>query len=672
MAAAETVVPRVRGPRPKWLVWVIRIAILVAIAAAVVVPVVLIKKTLARKADLKQIRTADATVGNIVQTISASGTIGAQTAASVRIGSQISGRIKHLYVDIGQHVTAGQVVAEIDAPDLEANVAAAEEAGKQNYARYIQQIQGVGMQHTQLLSAFQQATENLRKSQSAHDVAAASLASARSRLKSATSAELGAEARLRNAEAGVRGARAAVPFQNTQTTADIQRAKAALISAQAVLVQTQKSADLQVAAADAALRQAKANAELADRQAKRQEALLAKGFVAGADVDTARTQRNVTAEAVRSAQSQLDITREKVQADLAAAQSGVDEGRAALDAAQSEPYQDVIKQETLRGSEAGMKDAQESVTQARQAVLVAQSDIASALAQLASSEADIRSARAAQASALAGMTQDKLKQQDIKAAYSAYIQNQEQVKTQKAQLDKSFIRTPYSGTVVSLSQQEGETIAAGLSSPTLLQVVDLDRLEVDTMVDETDIGQVKLGQKTSTVVDSYPTRKFTGKVVKISDGATISNNVVTYQVTIFLDPFKSALLKPSMTTDVSIVVTEHDNVVLVPTEAIKRKAVPQRVQKVGKQAAAATIPQVVVFANGRGTVRDIKTGMSDSSNTEVLDGLKPGEKVVVAGFDKLGIEGFSSQATLPGFLKNTSPFGPSSAGKTGGGAKGGK
>lgn len=659
---SETRPISVQGRRRGWTRWATRILI-VAVVIAVTVGVVVFKKSRAKKEEMASVRTEKVTRGTILQTISATGQIAAETGASVKIGSQVSGRIKRLYTDVGQEVKAGEIIAEIDAQDLRASLEGSRRNQAQLEARYREQVEGAPMLRTQLLATFEQASQSLRRAQSSREQAQLALEASRSRLKSSMAAQDAAEAGVRDAEARVRSAQAAVPLQETQTSAELRRAKAALDSALSSQHQVQKNADLQVATAEASLKQAQASANLASMTLKRQEALLAKGFIAAADVDSARTDLEVKQQQVQSAQANVEMTREKVAADLAAADSQVTQAKASLDSAQAGGYQDTIKSEALRSAEASLASAQASLTQAKHSVAVAQTDVATSTAQITSAEADIRSAQAQQKSALAGLTESRLKQEQIKAAYESYLQAGEQVKNQQFQFDKSFIRTPISGTVVSLTQQEGETVAAQLSAPTLISVVDLNRLEVNASVDETDIGNIKLDQEAEITVDAYPNRKFKGHVAKIASAATVTENVVTYDVTIKLDAVKDAILKPQMTADVTVTVVRHDNVVLAPNEAVKKK-------KDGAQAA-------VLGKDGKAEVRTLKVGLTDSDNTEILEGLKDGEDVVVAGFEKLGIEGFSSQAELPGFLRNRTPFGTSSSkagaksGQEGQGAKGG-
>jgi len=599
------------------------------------------------------LRTADVKRGAIERTIDCTGAVSAETGADVKIGSQISGRIRRLYADLDKEVKAGQVIAEIDVPDLRANLEAAQRSFNQASLRYQQQLQGVGMLHTQLASAFEQATQGVRRAEAARAQATAVQAAAKSRLGSARAAVVGAQARQRQTQAALRSARTAVQSQSSQTTTDVQKAQAALDTALADLTQVKKTADLEVANSQAALREAESSASLAVANLKRGEALLEKGFVSAQDVETQRSQSEIAAQQAKAAEATVQMTREKVAADLAAARAQVDEANAGLTAAKAGSYQETIRSEAVRSAEADADNAKSAVDQADLAVRAAQADADAAQSQVDSAVSDLRSAQAAEGAALDNLTQDKLKQQDVKAAYEAMHQAEAQVKLQQAQVERSYVRSPISGTVVSLAQQEGETIAASLAAPTLCEVVDLSRLQVDAYVDETDIGRVKMGLPASITVDAFPSREFTGRIAKIASVATVKDNVVTYQVTIGLDRYPAGLLKPQMTADVHISLGKRQNVLLVPNEAVKLK-------RGGSQ--------VVVLREGKAEVRPVKTGVSDEDSTEIVSGVQDGEKVVLAGFEQLGLQGFGSAAEVPGFLKK-SPLGGA---PTGGGKAGGK
>ena len=569
--------------------------------------------------------------GDIVESVSATGSITAQTGAQVKIGSQITGRIKRLYADVGSSISAGGIIAELDLPDIQAQLRQSEASLAAAQTRLSQQINGVGMTRSQTSNAV-----------------------------------LEAEANLSSAQARVRSSSASVDLQKAQTPVDIARAKngvknaqAALKTSQSNLKQVEASVNLQIANATEQVAQAKANATNASLNLKRQRELNAKGFVAMSVVDSAEASNSVAQSQVQSAQQNVDLIREKVVADRESARNLVTQAEQTVASAK----------ETLTAAQAGINSDRSK-----------QADVENAKAQL-------RQAQAALQMSKGNTTQDTLKLQDVQAARDAVQVARSQVDYYRAQLDKTIIRSPISGTVLQLASQQGETLAAGLSAPTLIIVADLKRLQVDAFVDETDIGKIKLRQEADITVDAFPKKIFKGHVTKIASGSTIQQGVITYDITLALDGVgkesgkeKSAdkpgetggnkkspgvrklhqagsgsgqgaseaiaLLKPDMTASVTIQTGVRNGVLLVPAEAVK----------VGKRGITVN---VVTRKDGKDDVqpKKIKTGGSDGNYTEIKEGLSEGETVVLAGMD----DGKKNQGAA-------SPFGPAQ-GKGGGGGK---
>jgi RND family efflux transporter MFP subunit len=173
-----------------------------------------------------------------------------------------------------------------------------------------------------------------------------------------------------------------------------------------------------------------------------------------------------------------------------------------------------------------------------------------------------------------------------------------------------------SGVVASVSTQQGETVTSGSAAPqapTFVTIIDLNRLQVDAYVDETDIGKVHVGQEATFSVDAFPDREFIGKVTAIYPKALIQQNVVTYDVVVAIDN-REGLLRPDMTTNTTITVAKREKVLAVPNQAVRREDGDR-----------------VVFVQDGGQLvrRSVKTGWKDKTYTEVLSGLKDGERVVV-------------------------------------------
>src|SRR5207248_9812294 len=145
--------------------------------------------------------------------------------------------------------------------------------------------------------------------------------------------------------------------------------------------------------------------------------------------------------------------------------------------------------------------------------------------------------------------QQVIRQRAVEEAAGALRLSRNQLRYQLAQLEKTVIRSPISGTVLSIAAQQGETVAAAFAAPTLIVVADLNRLEVKAYVDENDIGRLHVGLPAEVKVDSFPDRGFKGRVTKIASASTAKDNVVTYETTIALEN-PQGLLKPDMTASV--------------------------------------------------------------------------------------------------------------------------
>src|SRR2546426_9215621 len=173
------------------------------------------------------------------------------------------------------------------------------------------------------------------------------------------------------------------------------------------------------------------------------------------------------------------------------------------------------------------------------------SAIRSAIAQLRVAEAMVESARAQVEQKGAG-----LKQAQFALAHPT-------------------IYAPVDGVVISRQVDVGQTVAASLSAPTLFTIAqDLTRMQVETSVDEADIGRVRLDGPATFTVDAFPGETFTGRVVQIRKAAQIVQNVVTYTVVVAVDNHNGKLL-PGMTANVKLVVAEKPSVLKVPNAALR-------------------------------------------------------------------------------------------------------
>ncbi len=142
------------------------------------------------------------------------------------------------------------------------------------------------------------------------------------------------------------------------------------------------------------------------------------------------------------------------------------------------------------------------------------------------------------------------------------------LKTAETNLGYAYIYSPITGTVTNKNVLEGNTVAASLQSPVLFSIAqDLSKMQILASVDESDIGQIKMGQTTDFTVEAYPDKKFMGKVVQIRLNSQVVSNVVEYTVVINADN-KDELLLPGMTATVDFYVAQRDSVLMIPNDAL--------------------------------------------------------------------------------------------------------
>ncbi len=136
-------------------------------------------------------------------------------------------------------------------------------------------------------------------------------------------------------------------------------------------------------------------------------------------------------------------------------------------------------------------------------------------------------------------------------------------------LGYAYIYAPISGTIINRAVEQGQTVAASLSAPTLFTIAeDLSNMWILASVDESDIGQIKVGDKATFTVQAYPNKTFEGEVIQIRLNPNVVSNVVNYTVVVKADN-KEKLLLPGMTATVDFYVDHRQNVLLVPNVALR-------------------------------------------------------------------------------------------------------
>ena len=256
---------------------------------------------------------------------------------------------------------------------------------------------------------------------------------------------------------------------------------------------------------------------------------------------------------------------------------------------------------------------------------------------------------------------------DFDNAKLSYTQAKEQVasakeEVQRAQTNLGYatITSPIDGIVLSKSVEEGQTVAASFSTPELFTIAqDLTNMQVVADVDEADIGDVKEGERVSFTVDAYPDDTFEGTVKQVRQEATTTNNVVTYEVVISA-PNADLKLKPGLTANVTIYTAERKGVLSVQSKALRFTPQKETVGKMKIVDQTGNAKNKVWTIEGNSIVaHKVNIGMTDGTNTQILNGISAGVKVVT-GLNVTGGEQEEEQANAS---SERSPFAPGPRGK---------
>ena len=204
----------------------------------------------------------------------------------------------------------------------------------------------------------------------------------------------------------------------------------------------------------------------------------------------------------------------------------------------------------------------------------------------------------------------------VNAAKAQVAQADAALKTAQTNLRYTRIVSPVDGTVVSRNVDVGQTVAASFQTPTLFTIAqDLTKMQIDTSVDEADIGKIKVGQDVEFTVDAYPDSTFKGKVGQVRIAPITVQNVVTYDVVIKVDN-PELKLKPGMTANVSIIVAEKKDVLKIPNAALRFRPAGEDEDESSRRRARG----VWILENEKPKRIPVTIGISDGNYTETRFG----------------------------------------------------
>ena len=204
----------------------------------------------------------------------------------------------------------------------------------------------------------------------------------------------------------------------------------------------------------------------------------------------------------------------------------------------------------------------------------------------------------------------------------------ESVKKAQTNLGYATITSPIDGVVLSKSVEEGQTVAASFNTPELFSIAqDLTDMRVIADIDEADIGGVKEGQRVSFTVDAFPDDHFEGQVTQVRQQATTESNVVTYEVVISA-PNKDLKLKPGLTANVTIFTMEKNDVMAVPSKALRFIPTEALLEKGQTISDCEGDHKVWTLEDNTFKAHKVEIGTSNGVMTEIISGIPEGMEIL--------------------------------------------
>ncbi len=211
---------------------------------------------------------------------------------------------------------------------------------------------------------------------------------------------------------------------------------------------------------------------------------------------------------------------------------------------------------------------------------------------------------------------------DVKISEAELIRARETLKEAEDRLKDTEIKAPLTGTILKKYVEEGQVIASTISSVSegtlLFTMADLNRMYIEAMVDETDIGRITPEQGVEITVDAYIGKNFLGKVIRISPKGRVESTITVFDVTVEVEDRDRKMLKPMMTANVEILTDLRKDVLLIPSEAVRAKG-----DEIG----------VYKFLDGETLWIPVRAGKSDGILTEIQGDVKVGEDVIISGME---------------------------------------
>jgi HlyD family secretion protein len=575
------------------------------------------------------VTTATVSQGDLTIAVTGSGAVAA--ARVVDLPFQQSGTVTSVNVKVGDQVTAGQTLAQLDTGDLQLQVQQAQASLKAAEAKLAQTKGGTPTEQdmasaqAQLDSARAQLQKTKTSATTDLQSAQAALASAQAKLtalKNPSAADLSAsQTQLAQAQTNAQTQRDSLSQAKTNAYNQMQEAVNSLTQAQSHYATAQKNwqyvqdtgADpANPSSVDPATGKSRKN-KLSDTQRQQYYDTFIQAEAAMHSAETAVQQAQVGYDTARqnevaqvplldqqvaNAQSQLDALKNPGASDIQQAQAAVTQAKSQLTALQG------------GGTQASLASAQAQVTQA-------QSSLDSLTAPAAAP--------------------------DIAAAEASLVQAQANLATAQRNLDQAALKAPFDGVVSAVGIVPGANTGSGggsssstsdsTSGGSAITLVDRSTLHIDVNLSESDAARVQVGQPVNLTFDALPNVTITGKVATIAPAATVDQNVVTFPVQVEFDPGTTPV-KVGMSATADIQIQQINNAILVPSRAVQTSGS-------AKSVTVLQGPQQVPVIVG------VETGATSNGRTEITGCVDTGSQCLRPG-DILSVPAATTTQTTQG------------------------
>jgi len=217
-----------------------------------------------------------------------------------------------------------------------------------------------------------------------------------------------------------------------------------------------------------------------------------------------------------------------------------------------------------------------------------------------------------------------MKEHEVELSAAEVIRRQIALDESKERLEETDIYAPISGVIIQKLVEEGQIISSGVSNVSggtpLAEIADMSRIFIIADVDETDIGEIREGQKVNVTADAFYGKVFKGKVLRISPKGVVESSITIFKVKIEITGQGKNILKPMMSSNVDIITNKVKNTVYVSRQAIRLSE---------------NKSYAVILSNELPEEIEVETGIQTPIHIEIISGLVADQEVIIGDWEKL-------------------------------------